>query len=177
MGKPRIFAVSGSTARHSSNAHILRYLKKETIGRATIDIFSELQDLPHFNPDLDGEQLPSQIVGLRKKIACSDAMLVCTPEYVFSLPGSLKNMLEWLVATTLLSQKPTALIVASASGEKAMESLELIVKTLGASISGNSKLLLSGIKGKLDANGSPDPATAALLRGLMRAFLSELQEK
>ncbi len=86
-------------------------------------------------------------------------------------------MLEWLVATTLLSQKPTALIVASASGEKAMESLELIVKTLGASISGNSKLLLSGIKGKLDANGNPDLATAALLRGLMRAFLSELQEK
>ena len=70
----------------------------------------------------------------RKSIEEADAVLICTPEYVFSLPGILKNALEWTVSTTVFSDKPTALLTASSSGEKAHESLLLVMKTLGLSL-------------------------------------------
>ncbi len=64
--------------------------------------------------DLDGENPPEAVLAFRKQIAAADGVLICTPEYVFTLPGSLKNALEWCVSTTIFSQKPTGLITASA---------------------------------------------------------------
>jgi NAD(P)H-dependent FMN reductase len=57
-----------------------------------------------------------QLLAFRKKIEDADGVLICTPEYVYSLPGSLKNAVEWMVSTTLFTDKPAALITAASSG-------------------------------------------------------------
>lgn len=116
-------------------------------------------------------RVPTVVQQLREKVAAADAVIICSPEYVFSLPGILKNALEWLVATTVLSEKPMALIIAAASGDKAKESLELIVKTLGGKFTDKTSIRIRGIAGKFDSNGQlTDPEAIASLQQLLFAL-------
>jgi chromate reductase, NAD(P)H dehydrogenase (quinone) len=152
--KPQILAISGSTRAQSSNNTILRLIAERFAGVADIRLYRQIDALPHFNPDLDKEPFPEKVTELRQLIEQADAILICTPEYVFSLPGSLKNALEWTVSTTLLSYKPAAFIVASASGQRAFESLDLILETLlQEPVPTERKLLVQGSRGKIDENG------------------------
>ena len=116
---------------------------------ADIEIYDNLTNLPFFNPDLDNDSPPSEVARLRKAIETADAVVICTPEYVFSLPGVLKNALEWMVSSSTFSGKPVALITAAASGDKAQESLHLIMKTIEAGFSDDMTLLIQGAKGKI----------------------------
>lgn len=115
--------------------------------------YTNLTQLPYFNQDITDEQIAPIVKEFRKAIDSADAVLICTPEYVFSLPGILKNALEWTVSTTVFSDKPTALITASSSGEKAHESLVLVMKTLGVKTTDDACLWIPGVKSKLDAEG------------------------
>lgn len=153
--KKKITAISGSTRKDSSNEKILTIIRELYQEELDITIFNQIDQLPHFNPDLDRGDVPESIQNFRDIISKSDGIIICTPEYVFSLPGSLKNALEWTVSTTVFSDKPLAFIVASASGEKAFESLDLIMATLIQSeVADSSKLLIQGGRSKVNADGS-----------------------
>jgi len=149
----KIFAIVGSTRRNSSNELFLKEIQQLFIDRVEINIYTKIDQLPHFNPDLESEEVPAIVQEFRDLIKQSDGIIICTPEYVFSLPGTLKNALEWTVSTTVLSDKPAALIVASALGEKTFESLQLIMKTLGATVTENSKILIQGARSKINKEG------------------------
>nr|WP_294926709.1 NAD(P)H-dependent oxidoreductase [uncultured Flavobacterium sp.] len=151
--KIKIFAITGSTRKNSSNFKILKFISEKINNRFEIEIFEDLEAIPHFNPDLDNEFPPEKVISLRSKIIQADGILICTPEYVFSLPGSLKNALEWCVSTTIFSNKKVGLITASASGEMAHEQLLLIMKTLEAKFVNDSQLLIQGVRGKIDETG------------------------
>lgn len=149
----KIFAITGSTRKNSSNYKILKYISEHIKPNFEVEIFEDLDRIPHFNPDLDTENPPEEIRLFRNKIMEADGIIICTPEYVFSLPGSLKNALEWCVSITIFSNKKVGLITASASGEMGYEQLLLIMKTLEAKFDDNTQLLIQGIRGKIDAEG------------------------
>ncbi|MCD9575566.1 NADPH-dependent FMN reductase [Flavobacterium soyae] len=149
----KIFAITGSTRKNSSNFKILKHISAHIKPNFEVEIFEDLDRIPHFNSDLDTENPPEEINLLRNKIIGADGIIICTPEYVFSLPGSLKNALEWCVSTTIFSNKKVGLITASASGEMGHEQLLLIMKTLEAKFDDNTQLLIQGIRGKIDAEG------------------------
>lgn len=151
--KKKILAISGSTRHHSSNERILKFIGQRYDDVLDMELYAGIDLLPHFNPDLDQGDGPPAVEEFRKKISAADGVLFCTPEYVFSLPGSLKNAIEWTVSTTVFTDKPTAYIIASTSGEAAFASLDLILTTLQAKISDNSKLLIQGVKGKVGKSG------------------------
>lgn len=153
MRKIKILAITGSTRKNSSNYKILKYISDNIKTEFEVEIFEDLAEIPHFNPDLDNENPPENVASFRNKINEADGVLICTPEYVFSLPGSLKNALEWCVSTTIFSNKNTGLITASASGEKGHEQLLLIMKTLEAKCQNNTQLLIQGIRGKINEEG------------------------
>ncbi|MGN6164693.1 MAG: NADPH-dependent FMN reductase [Flavisolibacter sp.] len=135
----KVFAVCGSTRTHSANLRLLQAIAKLAAAEMETEIYNDLAQLPHFNPDLDKEndEAPAVVQWLRNKIKEADGVLICTPEYVFSLPGSLKNFIEWMVSTTVFSEKPVAFITASASGVKAHADLQLIMKTIYADLHRN----------------------------------------
>ena len=145
-----ILAIAGSIRTASTSNRILRFISEYYREQITVEVYEDLAQLPHFNPDT---KTPPVVTSLLKKIEQADGIVVCTPEYVFSLPGVLKNALEWTVATTVFADKPTALIVASTSGEHAYKSLTLIMKTLGAAIHEPASLLIKGAKTKLNEQG------------------------
>ncbi len=167
----RVFAINGSAGSGSSNGALIHFLEEATRDFFSFEIFDDLKSLPHFDPELSVHQPPPAILHFRKQIEDADALLICTPEYVFSIPSGLKNALEWCVATTLFSEKPTGLITASASGSKGHEQLQLIMKTLMAKYTPETCLLIAGIRGRITQEGTVhDAATREALLQFAAAF-------
>ncbi|MEO9476605.1 MAG: NADPH-dependent FMN reductase [Cyclobacteriaceae bacterium] len=176
MQKPSILAISGSTNSDSSSWQLLRFINQKYTDLFHLDFYEGLSDLPHFNPVQSDTNVPAKVEKLREQIAKADGVLFCTPEYVFSLPGSLKNLIEWNVSTTLFSEKPVAIIVAAASGKKALESLELILTTIEAVLPDQSKLLIQGVKGKVKNEEIDHAPTLEGIDRLMDSFIKSIRQ-
>lgn len=175
-GKKNVLAISGSTRRDSSNESVLQYIERRFQEEFTMELYTGLDHLPYFNPDRDTENISEQVLAFRTKLEAADGILICTPEYIFSLPGVLKNAIEWTVSTTLLLRKPVAFIVASGLGEKAFESLTLIMETVGARMTEDSRLLVKGSRGKIGADGNiADLETIEKIEKLGMAFLQTMK--
>ena len=166
-----ILAISGSLRNQSSNTLLMHAMIKLAPPNLKFEVYDGLNDLPHFNPDLDVTPAPPAVQTFRDKIRAADGVVICTPEYVFTLPGSLKNALEWMVSTTIFSGKPVALITASAMGDKAHEALQLVMKTIETRFTQATQLLIRGVKGKVAGNGHiTDVATQTAVAELVTAF-------
>lgn len=176
MQKKNILAISGSTKIGSTNEMILRTIAKLYGESLNFEIYTKIAELPHFNPDLDTDEPPATVKDFRQLIENADGVLISTPEYVFSLPGAFKNALEWTVSTVVFLDKPTSFIIAAASGEKAFESLELILKTIGAKVGENSKLLIKAAKGKINSDGEIiDQTILREIDILMKDFIETIE--
>ena len=77
-------------------------------------LYEGLTELPHFNPDRDDVPDPA-VTSLRAQLQAADGVLISTPEYAHGVPGSLKNLLDWVVGSGELVDKPVALLHASRS--------------------------------------------------------------
>jgi len=169
--KKNILAIVGSASKNSSNLKLVQKIAVLTQDDFDITIFERLSSLPHFDPDLSVGDTPQIILDFRQLIEKSNGVIICTPEYVFSIPGSLKNAIEWCVATTVFSKKPVGLITASASGEKGHEELKLIMRTIEALFTNDTTLLIKGIKGKITESGNiNDDRTSEQLMVFIAAF-------
>lgn len=176
--KREILAICGSTRKGSSNKKILCAIKKLYESQLDIDIYTDIHLLPHFNPDIDEKNLSNVVKEFLDKIENAAGVLICTPEYVFSLPGTLKNALEWTVSTTVFSYKTVAFIVVAASGEKAFEELDLILSTLvQKTIPPHHKLLVKGGQQKLadDCNFIYEQ-TKLEVQTCLNAFISAIND-
>lgn len=130
----QILAISGSLRFSSSNTAVLQAAKVLAPAEVNITLYSELANLPYFNPDLDREPLPDRVRSLRQQIKFSDAILISSPEYAHGVPGSLKNALDWLVSSIEFPRKPVALINTNPRATIALASLREILVTMSARI-------------------------------------------
>ncbi len=137
-----ILAIIGSASIRSTNLKLVEQLSILTSNDFNLTIYNDLKSLPHFDPELSADNTPKQIIEFRQRIEQSDGIIICTPEYVFSIPSGLKNAIEWCISTTVYSNKSTGLITASASGEKGHEELQLIMKTASAKFTNETSLLI-----------------------------------
>ncbi|CAN5322764.1 hypothetical protein BH10BAC4_BH10BAC4_26460 [soil metagenome] len=157
--RKKVLAICGSTRKNSTNEAILNGIAQTYKELMEVTLFTGLVQLPHFIPDTDEEATPASVREFRNQIEKADGIIICTPEYVFSLPGSLKNAIEWTVSTTVFLNKPAALIVASGIGDKAYESLVLIMKTVGVRMGDPGAILIKGTRNKFDSEGIPINST------------------
>lgn len=148
-----IFVIIGSAGKNSANKRLANHISSLGNDLLSFTIFNDLKMLSHFDPDLSITNPPREIIELRDNIERADGVIICTPEYVFSIPAGLKNALEWCVSVTVFANKPTGLITASADGKRGHEELKLIMKTVMARFTNGTTLLIPGIKSKIDING------------------------
>ncbi|MFI8965013.1 NADPH-dependent FMN reductase [Streptomyces sp. NPDC053493] len=93
----RILALSGSLRAASHNTRLLHAARKFNPGTAEIEIYEGLRDIPPYDRDLDTpERRPAVVADLRRRVQEADGLLIATPEYNYSIPGVLKNALDWL---------------------------------------------------------------------------------
>ena len=175
--RKNVFAIIGSASRNSSNARLVAKLAEMASDDFRITVLEDLKVLPHFDPELSVENTPEVVRKLRADIESADAVIICTPEYVFSIPSGLKNAIEWCISTTVFSDKPTGIITASADGQKGHEELQLIMRTVMASFTEETALLIRGVKGKISLAGEiTDKQTGESLREFI-AGLKRLMDR
>ena len=112
----RILGISGSLRRDSHNTSLLRAAAMSLPSGVELELFDGLGDLPHYNADIDEDPAPDAVVRLREAIAGADGVLIATPEFNGSIPGALKNALDWAsrpFPENAFRGKPTSVIGAS----------------------------------------------------------------
>lgn len=130
----RILAIAGSLRRGSHNAALLRAAADLLPPGVELDVHDGLRDIPPFDEDLL-LPTPAPVQRLRDEVAAADAVLISTPEYNSSIPGQLKNALDWLsrpLAQSPLRNKPAAVIGASTGMFGAVWAQAETRKVLGA---------------------------------------------
>ena len=164
----RILAISGSLQARSANLTLLQTAAASAPKGVTVVAFDGLRDLPHFDPDLEagpdaGERL-SPVRAWRSAVAESDGLLIASPEYAHSLPGVLKNGIDWLVGSGELERKVVAITAAVPSADRGRGGLKALRDTLGA-------VSARIVGGEPIARGpSFERDAASLLQALVRAI-------
>ena len=127
----RILALSGSLQSKSGNLTLLETAKALAPEGVEIVLFDGIRHLPHFNPDEAPEDHPA-VEAFRAALASSAAVLIATPEYGHSLPGALKNAIDWVIGTGELEQKVVAITAAVGGRDRGRMGLAALRQTLGA---------------------------------------------
>lgn len=181
----KIIALSGALRRASYNTALLR----AAIALAPRDVTMELRTLhgiPLYDGDVEAEGIPEAVTTLREEIRAADALLVSTPEYNNSIPGVLKNGLDWLSRPSgegakLFSGKPTALVGATPGGFGTVQSQDALLSVLRAF--GNDfwmggRLMVSRAGTVFDGDGAlVDDKVRAQLQQFVQGFVAFVQAR
>jgi chromate reductase len=131
----RVLGISGSLRRDSLNSALLRVAAERLPAGVELVEFEHLREIPLYDADLEAETTPAAVAELREAIGDADAVLVATPEYNHSIPGGLKNALDWAsrpAGKSALNGKPAAAIGASTGMFGAVWAQAETRKVLGA---------------------------------------------
>jgi len=136
----RILGLSGSLRRGSHNTSLLRAAAMSLPPGIELELYDGLGDLPHYNADIDGDPGLEPVARLREAIAGADGVLIATPEFNGSIPGALKNALDWAsrpFPDNALRGKPVAVVGASTGmfgAVWAQAEVRKVLKTIGADV-------------------------------------------
>jgi chromate reductase len=131
----RVLGITGSLRRDSYNHALLREAAERLPAGAELIEFERLREIPPYDADLEAEVTPAAVAELRQAMREADAVLVATPEYNHSIPGVLKNALDWAsrpAGQSALMGKPAAVIGASTGMFGAVWAQAETRKVLGA---------------------------------------------
>jgi chromate reductase, NAD(P)H dehydrogenase (quinone) len=154
----RILAVSGSLREGSYNTSLLRAAVEAAPEGIEVELWEGLADLPLYDEDLDDADAPESVRRLRADWAAADAILFSTPEYNGSVPGGLKNAIDWASRPRLegVLRNKTVAVVGASTGQFgalwAQQDLKRILGVAGARVVG-TEIPVSRAHERVDANG------------------------
>ncbi|TML94968.1 MAG: NAD(P)H-dependent oxidoreductase [Actinobacteria bacterium] len=131
----KVLAISGSLRRDSYNTKLLRAAEELLPADVELEFYEGLKAVPPYDEEDDVQPAPPAVAALRQAVADADAILIATPEYNSSIPGQLKNAMDWVsrpVATNPLRNKPVAVVGASTGAFGAVWSQAELRKVLAA---------------------------------------------
>jgi len=174
----RILGISGSLRRDSHNTRLLKGMRELLPAGVELEVFDRLGAIPPYSED-DEHETPPAVAALKAAIAGADGLLIVTPEYNASIPGALKNALDWVsrpLATTPLRGKPVAVAGASTSlfgAVWAQAELRKVLGVIGAAVL-DRELPISEADEALGGDGLPLDHEG---RHALQAMLDELMDR
>jgi len=128
----RVAMICGSLQARSSNRLLLD--RAAVVAPHQLELYhaDSLQNLPLFNPDLEADRPLKVVEQWRREVAGSDALLIASPEYGHSLPGALKNAIDWLIGSGELEGKRMAITASVVHPSRGRLGLDALRQTLGA---------------------------------------------
>ena len=176
----RILAISGSLRSRSNNTALLRALREEAPAGVEIELWDGLKELPPYDADADTGPGPAAVDAFRSLVRDADAVFFATPEYNSSVPGALKNALDWAsrpLATNPFRNKPVAVIGSSTGafgGVWAAAELRKVLGAMAARVT-EAELAVSHADEKLDEDGNLlDDDIRQGLRDALQLLVGEL---
>src|SRR3954468_16674514 len=179
----RVLGISGSLRRDSYNSGLLRAAAELLPSGVELEVFDGLKAIPPYDADDDVEPAPAAVAALRDAIADADAVLVATPEYNASIPGVLKNALDWASrphATNPLRGKPAAVVGASTGmfgAVWAQAETRKVLSTIGARVL-EHELPVAEADERFDADGAlRDPEVEEQLAEIVAALVEAAEAR
>ena len=175
----KILAVSGSLRAGSHNSELLRAAAAVAPEGVEVELWDGLKSIPPYDGDDDVVPGPAEVEAFRRAVRDADAVFFATPEYNSSVPGALKNALDWAsrpLATNVFRNKPVAVIGSSAGafgGVWAAAELRKVLAAMGARVT-EAELAVGHANEKFDEDGRlVDPEVRAGLREALETLLAE----
>ncbi len=177
--KPRLIGMSGSLRAGSYSNAVLETLREQFAGRAELTLW-DLAPIPAYNQDLEGEQRPAVVKQLLAAIAEADGMVLCAPEFNHSIPGVLKNALDWAsrpAFTSVMAYKPTAIMATSRGalgGARCLEHLRVTLASVLARVTLAREVVITAIADKIRDGRLVDEISLDFACGAVEALLREI---
>ena len=181
----KVLGISGSLRRGSYNSALLRAAASLMPDEATLDIAS-IRGIPLYDGDVETQGIPAAVSQLKQAIVAADGVLLATPEYNNSLPGVLKNAIDWLSRPSsdikrVFGGKPFAMMGASAGGFGTILSQTAwlpVLRTLGTQPWFGARLLVSRAANVFDETGAIKDATVEeQLKNFLAGYVSFLRSR
>ena len=178
----RILGISGSLRRDSHNSSLLRAAVETAGPDVELVLYDGLKEVPPYDEDDDVHPRPASIARLNAAIADADAVLFATPEYNASIPGHLKNAIDWIsrpVVTNVLRDKPVVVVGASTGAFGAVwaqAELRKVLAALGARVL-DVELPVPHAHTRFDDGGLIDDQIRASLADAVEALAAETRER
>lgn len=175
MANLDVLGLCGSLRTASFNGAALRLAGAALPASMTLQTF-DWRELPLYDGDVEAQGMPPLAVALKERIARADAVLIATPEYNFSIPGGLKNLIDWTSrgGGNPWRHKPVALLSASAGplgGGRVQYDLRKVLLCLEALVMAKPEVFIGAAAGKFDTAGNcTDEATRQVVAKQMLAF-------
>ena len=167
----------GSLRKASFNAAIARALPALAPEGVTVSALGSVGTFPHYDADLQAEGFPAPVLAMAEAIKAADGVIIVMPEYNYSVPGALKNALDWLsrLAPQPFGGKPVAIQSASTGifgGARGQYHLRQILVFLDALVLNKPEVMVGGVAGKVNAETLEltDAATRDFIGGQLTAF-------
>jgi len=176
-----ILGFAGSLRKDSYNKALLRAAMEMVPENAVIDAF-DLEGIPPFNQDLE-VRLPQKVKEFKAKVRAADAILIATPEYNYSIPGVLKNAIDWAsrpYGDNVFEDKPVAVMSASIGalgGARAQYHLRQTFVFLNMHPVNRPEVFLTYAKDKIDIQGNlTDETTREKIKQLLEVLVTWTRE-
>jgi chromate reductase len=177
----RIFGIAGSLRRGSYNRALLREAVALAPLELEIHVFDRLGEFPLYDADLEARGIPEAVASLKAAMREADGILIATPEYNHSIPGVLKNAIDWASrpgGQAAYDGKPIALMGATPGRGATIRAQAALRQSLGADahLLGKPEVLIAQAHEKFDAEGRlQDEPTVRVLRAFLAAFAAWVQ--
>lgn len=177
----RLLAISGSLRRESFNTRLLRYAQTHLLPTGAEMELVTLHDIPPYDDDIYRQGFPPAVAALREKIRSAEAVVISTPEYNYSIPGVLKNAIDWCsrAPEQPWRGKPVALMSATggfAGGPRAQFATRLVLAAVQAVAFAGDEVFIGSASDKFDAEGQlTDPRALKGVAALLEQFVASVK--
>ncbi len=181
----KLIALSGALRRASYNTALLRAAATLAPAGVTLELHT-LHGIPVYDGDIEAQGIPEAVTTLREAIRAADGLLISTPEYNNSIPGALKNGLDWLSRPSgegakLFGGRPTALMGATPGGfgtMQAQDAMLSVLRTFGSDFWMAGRLMVSRAGTVFDADGHlVDDKVREQLQAFMQGFADFVRKR
>jgi len=176
----RLLGMSGSLRSGSFSNAILETLREKFVARADLRIY-DLRPIPPYNQDFEGERRPEPVKALLAAIADSDGLVLCAPEFNHSIPGVLKNALDWAsrpAFTSVMAYKPVAIMATSRGalgGPRCLDHMRVTLDSMLARVALAREVTITAVADKIRDGRLVDETCLGFACGAVEALLREIR--
>jgi chromate reductase len=176
----RLLGMSGSLRSGSYSNAVLETLREKFAGRADLRIY-DLRPIPLYDQDFEGEKRPKPVKALLSAIADSDGLVLCAPEFNHSIPGVLKNALDWAsrpAFTSVMAYKPVAIMATSRGplgGARCLEHMRVALESMLSRVALAREVTITSSADKIHEGRLVDETSLGFACGAVEALLHEIR--
>lgn len=178
-GMPVLLGMSGSLRTGSNSNAVLATLREKFAGRADLRLY-DLAPIPPYNQDFEGDNRPPVVRRLLADIAAADGLVLCAPEFNHSIPGVLKNALDWAsrpAFNSVMAYKPTAIMATSQGplgGARCLEHMKVALDSMLARVALAREVIITAAGSKIKDGRLVDETSLGFAGTAVEALLAEI---